>query len=170
MTKMKSDLPPHGQTSKPALPCTCRLSTLPLQRPCLLPLCLAEGLTPTRPPRVGNRTTLKFILCSSRHRCNRLGLGYVRAWWCVEFSLNTTTESAEQRSDLAWLLFCKLTLTFLWRIDYGQGGQGWVRQGEHLGRYPNRQGKQMLMEDKDGVKLQDSKYILEAKPRSFANL
>lgn len=45
-----------------------------------------------------------------------------------------------------------------------------MRQGEHLGRYPNRQGKQMLMEDKNGVKLQDSKYILEAKPRSFANL
>ena len=41
-----------------------------------------------------------------------------------------------------------------------------MRQGEHLGRYPNRPGKQMLMEDKDGVKLQDSKYILEAKPKA----
>lgn len=45
-----------------------------------------------------------------------------------------------------------------------------MRQGEHLGRYPNRPGKQMLMEDKDGVKLQDSKFILEVKPRSSANL
>ena len=49
-------------------------------------------------------------------------------------------------------------------------GRSGVRQGEHLGRYPNRPGKQMLMEDKDGVKLQDSKYILEAKPKSSANL
>lgn len=45
-----------------------------------------------------------------------------------------------------------------------------MRQGKHLGRYPNRPGKQTLMEDKDGVKLQDSKFILEVKPRSSANL